>query len=240
MTHRQGPRLPQRVDAQRYVQRIELLERQVAELPDKIERVALVQLRVSIHELIREMENLQQLRDGRFFLLGRARAMLREVVERDPRRAGGGTTTRRDPWSLKRRALEALKRDLRSVEVSKFLSERDQRLRSGRDIGSETTTRQDVLDARLRSLADAVRRQVSHKRDRDVILARIQRNRVSLERRPKQKEPRQLRLVQKPSTVKSQRARLREAIEMDERERREQRSSIRTVSGGLPGLGNRS
>lgn len=136
-----------------------------------------------------------------------------------------------------RMRVNALKRDVRAAEaeVSKLIGERDHaRHRPG--AGLALTQRAASVDARLSSLVEHAWHHCGNSHEHAILLARIQRARSSLQLQPGPESPRTPRLVRKPYAGRSEAARFRQAIEAGRRTR-EDDVSIRTVRGGLPGLG---
>ncbi|MFC4003747.1 hypothetical protein ACFS2C_10250 [Prauserella oleivorans] len=136
-------------------------------------------------------------------------------------------------------AAAAIGAKLKTVEseVRALVTERNRCLRSDLPVTPALREREEELNAHLRPLLADTRATVSDKQQQSAIVARVERTRARLRAAPKPKTARPVTAHLAPEFER--RARLRDVLERQERERREESTSVRTVGGGLPGLGRR-
>lgn len=237
MGHGKKPRRQHDAVRARYEQRISALERKVAARRAGTGHPNVAHLRARIHEVIYEMERLLRPKKGRAALLARAHAMLRELPA--PKRGQGQHGRHSHSALAANAAAAAIGAKLKTVEseVRALVTERSRCLRSDLPVTPALRQREEELNAHLRSLLADTRATVSDKQQQSAIVARVERIRARLRAAPKPKAARPA--TAHPDPERERRARLRKTLEREERERREKTTSVRTVGGGLPGLGRR-
>lgn len=216
-----------RDEAQPYLRRLELLERKAAARRNGTGRPDIIQLRAALHELINEMERLQRPRHGRDSLVCRAKAVLDELSVR--------RVTRPDPRKNWKKEIEEISSDLQTLEMDvpsvAYVRKSQRALASPQSLGAYADLR-----TRASSLADKVLQLPLDSR-RNAFQSRLSRCRSAIGGLGDMSSVTIRQQGRQAKVGKSKRARLREQLAAERRERRG--VSVPTVSGGLPGLGRR-
>lgn len=218
----------------RHRDRIASLEHRVAGLAaSEKQRQQANAIRTEIHTILLDLKHVPR-SPSRDRLILQVRTLLGKLAAPTPspdrkRELGGRDRQRESGVSV---------RDLER-EVRELVKIRNPKLRHGKEVSPELAKREAKLTEQLRVTAKAIRESRLDRGRKAAYLTRIQRARASLHNKPEAETPprRTASSTRDPESVR--RARVREELEREERERRNQSTSVYTVSGGLPGLGSR-